>query len=71
MVRAIQFILYENYYLLVSFTFDLSLLIKILVKDKVFEFETGHNAKNIIFVDLFACKSSKIRLESLLKKYQY
>lgn len=70
MARAIQSTLYKNHYLLVDSTSDLSLLVKILVKDKIFKFEIGCNAKNTKFINFFACKARKIRLESLLKKYQ-
>lgn len=70
MARATQFTSHGNYHLLVGFTSDLSLLVKILVEDKVFEFKTRRNAKDTKFVDLFACESSKIGLEGPLKEYQ-
>ena len=70
MARAIQFTSHGNHHSLVGSTSDLSLLVKILVEDKVFEFEAGRSAKDNEFVDLFARGLSKIRLKGLVKKYQ-
>lgn len=68
--RATHFTSYKNHHSLVNSTSDLSLLVKILVEKKVFEFEVGNNIKNTKFVNFFACELSKIGLESLLKEYQ-
>lgn len=71
MAKATWFISHGNHHLLVGSTFDLSLLVKILVEDKIFKLEPGRDAKDTKFVDLFACGSSKIGLGSLLKEYQH
>lgn len=70
MARVTQFISYKNQHLLVDSISDLSLLIKILVEDKVFKLEVEHGIKNTKFVDFFAYKLSKIRLKSSLKEYK-
>lgn len=69
MAKAIRFRSYENHYLLVDSISDLSLLIKILVENKIFELEVGHDIKKTEFVDFFAYKSRKIELKDPLKKY--
>lgn len=71
MAGAIQSTSHGNHHSPVGSTSDLSLLVKILVEDKVFEFETRRDTKNTEFVDLFAYRSSKIRLRGPLKGYQY
>lgn len=45
MAKAIQYILYKNYYLLIVSISNFNLLIKILIKNKIFEFKIKHNIK--------------------------
>lgn len=52
MAKIIQSISYKIYYILVSSNSDLSLLVKKLVEDKVFELEMRYSTKNTEFVDL-------------------
>ena len=70
MARTTQSTSYGNYHSLVGFTFNLSLLVKILVKDKIFKFEVGRDVKDTEFVNFIICGSSKIKLGGLLKEYQ-
>lgn len=69
MTKAIQFILYKNHYLLVDFTIDLNMTVKLLVEDNIFEFEIVRGIKETEFVGFFIGELAKIRLEALLKKY--
>lgn len=71
MASIIQSTSYKNTHLLVAFIFDLSLLIKILIEDKVFKLKTERNTKKIKFVNFFIYKLTKIVASSPLKEYQY
>lgn len=63
MAKTIGSMSYENHYLLVASIFDLSSLVKILVKNKIFKLETGYSLKKTEFVNLFICRSIKIAVE--------
>lgn len=56
--------LHKNHYLLVTSTFNLSLLIKILVKNKIFKLKIEHDIKKTEFVDFFIYKLIKIIAET-------
>lgn len=68
MVRATLFILYRNYYLLVYSIISLSLLIKTLVNNNIFEFEVGRDIIKTEFDNLFTYRLDKIKFKNLLKK---
>lgn len=70
MAKSSGSISHRNYHLLVASTFNLSLLIKILIEDKIFELEARYNAKETQFVDFFIYRITKIVARGLLKKYQ-
>lgn len=67
--RVTQFTLYKSYYSLISFIFDLSLLVKILVKDRLLELKARYSKKNTKFVDFLIHRLTKIIAKSPLKKY--
>lgn len=73
MAIATQSILYRNrnYHISVGSIFNLSLLVKILVKDKIFELKTVYGIKDIKFINLFIRESRNIVAKGLLKEYQY
>lgn len=70
MTRVIHFISYKNHYLSINSILNFYLLIKILIKDKVFKLKVKYSTKDMEFIDLFAHKLNEIRFENLLKKYQ-
>lgn len=47
MARMTQFILYQNYYLLIDFISNFGLLIKIFIENNVFELKIRHGTKKI------------------------
>lgn len=67
--RAIWSTSHKNHYSIIGSNFDLSLLVKILVEDKIFKLKVGRNIKNTEFVDFFIYELRKIRLRGLLKEY--
>lgn len=50
---------------------DLSLIIKLLVEDAIFEYQLGRKSNETEFIDLYLCRSRVIAAGGLLDSYQH
>lgn len=69
MTKATWSTYYGNYHSLVKYISDFYLMVKLLVKDKVFKLKAGYGVKETEFIDFYMCGVGKIGLKSPLKKY--
>lgn len=69
MAKATRSTYYRNHHSPIEYTFDFSLLVKLLIKDKVFELKIGRGIKKIKFINLYIHRIDRIDFGGLLKEY--
>lgn len=69
MAKATRSTYYRNHHSLIEYTFDLSLLVKLLIEDKVFELKVGRGIKKIKFINFYIHRIGRIDFRGLLKEY--
>lgn len=70
MAQATESISHGNRYSVVSGISNLSLIVKLLVEDAVFEYQPGQRSNDTEFIDLYLCGSRVIIARGLLDSYQ-
>lgn len=71
MAYTIKSISYYNHYFNISNILNLYLIVKLLVKDDIFNYQPGKESNKSKFTNLYICELKSISIEVLLKLYQY
>ena len=70
MAQAIEFTLHGNQYFVINSMSNLSLIMKLLVEDAMFEYQPGRKSNETKFIDLYLCRSRVIAAGGSLNSYQ-
>lgn len=71
MAYAIKSIFYDNHYSIINNVSDLSLMVKLLVEDVVFDYQLSKGSNKLEFINLYIHGSKSISTKGLLELYWY